>query len=84
MHSVGSTGAVTARHIPFFAAKSVTLAQILAGTAPTAPALTASYMTLIAVTVAACAPTPMGYFVTDTEHQAVQQIHLRAIFVAVR
>ncbi len=39
-------------------------------------------MTPTAVAVAACAPSLMDYFAADTKYQAVQQVHLRAIFVA--
>ncbi len=67
MHSAGSMGAVTARHMPLFAVMLMTHMQTLADAVPPAPALTALYTTLMAVTAVVRAPSLMGYFVTDTK-----------------
>ncbi len=67
MHSMGSTGAVTVRHVPFFVAMLATHVQTSADAALPVLALTAFYMTLMAVPAAARALTLAGYTAADTK-----------------
>ncbi len=72
MHLMESMDAVTAHHVPISAATLVKRADTPAAVILMAPALMASAlaafcMTPTVVTATAHAPTPTGYFATDTE-----------------